>query len=54
MHRKQKKNTNPYNQNMNHQYNDPFRMDEDDFGFGIRDDFDDPFEGMMGGLVSQT
>ena len=50
MHRKQKKNTNPYNQNMNHQYNDPFRMDEDDFGFGIRDDFDDPFEGMMGGF----
>ena len=53
MRRKQKKSTNPYNQNMNHnmnQFNNPFRMAEDDFGFGIRDDFDDPFEGMMGGF----
>ena len=32
--------------NMNH-YGNPF-MDDDDFGFGIHDDFDDPFDGMMG------
>ena len=33
-------------------HNDPFGMndDEDDFGFGIHDDFEDPFEGMMGGF----
>ena len=36
--------------NNNHQFNDPFGMDNDDFGFGIHDDFDDPFEGMMGGF----
>ena len=32
-------------------YNDPFGMDDDDefgIGFGIRDDFDDPFDQMMG------
>lgn len=52
MYRKQRKTPNPHHQNMNNnmnQYNDPFRM-EDDFGFGIHDDFDDPFEGMMGGF----
>ena len=51
MFRKQKQSKHQSHQNMNniHNYNDPFRMD-DDFGFGIRDDFDDPFEGMMGGF----
>ena len=48
MHRK---NHNNYpHQNMNHRQNDPFGMDDDDFGFGIHEDFDDPFEGMMGGF----
>ena len=54
MRRKQNKNPNPHYQNMNNDnmnnYNDPFGMDNDDFGFGIRDEFDDPFEGMMGGF----
>ena len=52
MFRKQKQSKHQSHQNMNniHNYNDPFRMDNDDFGFGIRDDFDDPFEGMMGGF----
>ena len=40
-----------YNLTMNNHYNDPFGMDDDDefgIGFGIRDDFDDPFDQMMG------
>ena len=42
---------NPYQNNNNRHYNDPFGMEEeDDFAFGIRDDFDDPFEGMMNGF----
>ena len=48
MHRKQKQGKHHH---QNNQYNqDPFGMDNDDFGFGIRDEFDDPFEGMMGGF----
>ena len=49
MRRKQKKSNHYPHPNMN---NDPFRMEHDDFGFGfgIEDDFDDPFEGMMGGF----
>ena len=35
---------------MNRRQNDPFGMNDDDFGFGIHEDFDDPFEGMMGGF----
>ena len=52
MFRKQKQSRQHNQQNMNniHHYNDPFGMDNDDFGFGIREDFDDPFEGMMGGF----
>ena len=44
-------NNNPY-QGMNRgHHNSPFDMgDDDDFGFGIHEDFDDPFEGMMGGF----
>ena len=48
MHRKNH-NNNPY-QNMNRRQNDPFGMNDDDFGFGIHEDFDDPFEDMMGGF----
>ena len=50
---KQKQKYNSHYQNMNQRhYNDPFRMndEDDDFGFGIHDDFEDPFEGMMGGF----
>ena len=45
MHRGQSQNS---HQNNNH-YKDPFGMG-DNFGFDIREDFDDPFEGMMGGF----
>ena len=50
---KQKQKYNSHYQNMNQRhYNDPFGMndEDDDFGFGIHDDFEDPFEGMMGGF----
>ena len=53
MNRRQKHNNHhPQHQNMNHmnQFNDPFGIEDEDFGFGIHDDFDDPFEGMMGGF----
>lgn len=50
MSRRQKYNNHYQPMNNNHQFNDPFGMDNDDFGFGIHDDFDDPFEGMMGGF----
>ena len=56
MHRRSKNNNPNKYQNMNNRhnynnYNDPFQMDnDDDFGFGIHDDFDDPFEHMMGGF----
>ncbi len=46
MRRKQKKNNHYPHPNMN---NDPFH-DDFGFGFGIEDDFDDPFESMMGGF----
>ena len=51
MKQRQKYNNNHY-QNMNQRHNhDPFGMDDDDdFGFGIHDDFEDPFEGLMGGF----
>ena len=51
MKHKQKYNNHYNNMNQRH-HNDPFGMDddEDDFGFGIHDDFEDPFEGMMGGF----
>ena len=52
MNRRPRKNNNhPKNYN---NYNDPFGMgmgmgmDSDDFGFGIHEEFDDPFEGIMG------
>ena len=52
MNRRQKRTNHPQRHNMNNmnQYNDPFKMDNDDFGFGIHEDFDAPFEGLMGGL----
>ena len=56
MYRRQKHNYNLHqHQNVNNlnnmnQYNDPFRIDDDYFGFGINDDFEDPFEGMTGGF----
>ena len=53
MHRRQRQNNNHHRQNMNNmnnQYNDPFGMDNDDFGFGIHDDFGDPFEDIFGGF----
>ena len=31
-------------------FNDPFCMGDDGFGFGIREDFDDPFEHLMDGF----
>ena len=45
MNRRQKRTNYSQRHNMNNmnQYNDPFQMDNDDFGFGIHDDFDDPF-----------
>jgi len=47
--RPRKNNNHPKNYN---NYNDPFGMgmgmDSDDFGFGIHEEFDDPFEGIMG------
>ena len=48
MKRRPRKNSNhPKNYN---NYNDPFGMgmDSDDFGFGIHEEFEDPFEGIMG------
>ena len=45
MHRGQSQN----NHKNNNHYKDPFGMG-DNFGFDIREDFDDPFEGMMGGF----
>ena len=48
MHRGQSQDSHK-NMNNNHYYKDPFGMG-DNFGFGIREDFDDPFEGMMGGF----
>ena len=50
MSRRQRQNSNqPKNMNNMHHY-DPFGMGPDNFGFGIKDDFDDPFENMMGGF----
>jgi hypothetical protein len=48
MRRRPRKNNN-YPKNFNN-YNDPFGMgmDSDDFGFGIHEEFEDPFEGIMG------
>jgi hypothetical protein len=47
--RPRKNNNHPKNYN---NYNDPFGMgmgmDSDDFGFGIHEEFEDPFEGIMG------
>ena len=42
---------NPRHNNNPHNFRDPFGMDDDDddFGFGIHEDFDDPFEHMMMG-----
>ena len=49
--KQRQKYNNPYQYKNQRQYRDPFGMDdEDDFGFGIHDDFEDPFEGMMGGF----
>ena len=45
MHRGQSQN----NHKNNNHYKDPFGRG-DNFGFDIREDFDDPFEGMMGGF----
>ena len=49
MKQRQKYNNNHY-QNQQRHNRDPFGMDDDDFGFGIHDDFEDPFEGLMGGF----
>ncbi len=53
MNRRQRHNNQP-RQNMNHMNNpysnDPFGMDSNDFGFGIHDDFNDPFDDMFGGF----
>ena len=42
-------NNNQYPGMNQRRFNDPFGMD-DDFGFGIHEDFDDPFEGLMNGF----
>ena len=50
MKQRQKYNNNHYPNQQRHN-RDPFGMDgDDDFGFGIHDDFEDPFEGLMGGF----
>ena len=50
MNRRPRKNNNHPKKYNN--YNDPFEMgmgmESDDFGFGIHEEFDDPFEGIMG------
>ena len=49
--KQRQKHNNHYQNPHPRQFRDPFGMDDDDdFGFGIHDDFDDPFEGLMGGF----
>ena len=49
MKQRQRHNNNQYPGMNQRRFNDPFGMD-DDFGFGIHEDFDDPFEGLMNGF----
>ena len=50
-HRQRQSSYQPKNMNNNRHHNkDPFGMGFDNFNFGIKDEIDDPFEGMMGGF----